>query len=174
MGKKKSKASLNAFIERLKKRGLKDPKITPDGRVTANVPLSQIRTVPYDPEIIEMGGEKSFAQFIHRCLQTMGLGTSPENNYEWDVKSMMSWFDPQQPEKFPILEPGPGRIEEPIYVFGISKLRGKPFTWAVAAEVDDVLRGCHVKYEKEWAQEYCGYIQRGIIDRLNAEKNPEN
>src|SRR5665213_661823 len=173
MGKKKPKKVHNAFIEKLKNKGLKDIKITPDGKVTANVPLNQVRETPYDPEVIEMGGEKSFARFIHQCLRKMGLGTSPENNYEWDVKCMMSWWDPKQPEKFPRFQPGPGRFEEPVYVFVITQIAGKPFQWLIAAEVDDILRGCHVKYENYWVPEYCGYIQTGIIDRLNAQKNSE-
>ncbi len=140
------------------------------GMKTVRVSQENIRTNPYDPRVIQEGGLKSFAKFIHKCLSQKGLGTSQKNNYEWGVRAMMAWFDMKQPNAFPLFEPGPGRIEEPVYVFYISKVGNRPIQWLVAAEVDDILRGCHLQYDPIWAKEYCKCIQVGLLDRL-AQKN---
>jgi hypothetical protein len=130
------------------------------------VPIENIRSTPYDPRVIREGGLKSFTRFIHYCLRLKGLGTSPDNHYEWEARSRMAYIDLAHMDWFPLFDFKPGRLEEPVYVFRITRVGGKPLQWIVAAEVEDILRGKHVLFEGIWAQEYAQCIQKGILDRL--------
>ncbi len=131
------------------------------------IPTENIRESPYDQRVVQEGGLKSYVQFIHRCLRLKGLGTSRKNNYEWGARSVMAWYDPAQNHRFPLFDPGPGRIEEPVYVFYITKVGGKPLRWIAAAEVEDILRGNHIRSEPFWKKDYTEYVQAGILDRLD-------
>ena len=169
--KKKNNMASNPFIEKLKRNGVSDIRITEDGKIFGNIDRNRIITNEYDPSVIQEGGLESYIKFIHKCLKLKGLGVSPETNYEWHAKSMMAWFDPKQPHLFPLFEYKPGRIEEPVYVFFITKIGDKPFDWMVAAEVEDILKGIHVKYERYLLEDFTGYVQAGILDVLNAHKS---
>lgn len=138
----------------------------PEGK-TEKVAIDSLRSSPYNEAVIQEGGLKSYAKFVHHCLRLKGLGTSRENNYEWGVKSVMGWFDPSHPEWFPLFDPGPGRIEEPLYVFYITKVGDRPLRWICAAEVEDVLRGCHLFGEPVWIKDVAECIQKGILDRMD-------
>jgi hypothetical protein len=69
-----------------------------------------------------------------------------------------------------LFDPGPGRIEEPLYVFYITKVGDRPLRWICAAEVEDVLRGCHIRSEPFWIKDVAECIQKGILDRMD---NPQ-
>jgi hypothetical protein len=137
---------------------------------TVNIPVDQILETPYNQQVIKEGGLKSYVQFIHHCLRLKGLGTSPKTNYEWGAKSVMGWWDLEHQDQFPLFEPGPKRLEEPLYVFYITQVGKTPLRWVAAAEVDDVLRGCHIDAEPFWVKDYTDCVQKGILDRL---KNPQ-
>jgi hypothetical protein len=169
---KKHNVASNPFIEKMKKKGLKNFKVIDEKTIKAEIPLNQIAETPYDPAVIKEGGLESFAKFIHKCLKLKGFGTSPETTYEFEAKAMMSWIDLKHLDKFPIFEKGPGMIEEPVYVFKITKIGGEPFQWLCAAEVEDILRGCHIKYESVWLPDHLNYIQVGILDRLDKPDSP--
>lgn len=131
------------------------------------IDASEIKGMDYDPRVIEMGGEQYFLKFVYYCLDRMGLGTSPENNFEWDVKTFNKfWCDPEDAKNFPLSEPGPGRVQIPVYLFMISKVRGKPLKWACYAVVEEVLRGSLINYQEEYIKDYCRQIQSGILDKL--------
>ena len=138
-------------------------------RTRALVPLENIRTLPYNQGVLEEGGLKSYVKFMHRCLRRKGLGVSPSTRYEWGAKAMMAWIDFSRLSLFPLFEPGPGRFEEPVYVFYITRVGKTPIQWVAAAEVPDIQRGCHLEFGGVWAEDYLRCIQVGLLDRL---KNP--
>ncbi len=127
----------------------------------------QVRGFDYDPETIEIGGEETFIRIIHYCMNLKGLGTSPENNFEWSATTHNGyWCDPDDADHFPLTEPGPGRVRVPTYVFLVSKIRGKDFTWGCYAVVEEVLRGIFTRHQAEYIEMYCDQIQKGILDKI--------
>lgn len=130
-----------------------------------------IQGMDYDPKTIELGGEETFIRIIHYCMNLKGLGTSRENNFDWGARTHNRfWCDPDDVKNFPLTEPGPGRVRVPTYVFMVTKIRGKDFTWACYAVVEEVLRGIFTKYQKEYLEMYCEQIQKGILDKLEGNK----
>jgi hypothetical protein len=139
--------------------------LTPEQKVEM-VPIDNLIDLPINQEVIQEGGLKSFVKFMHKCLRQKGLGISKGTNYVWAARSMMAWIDFKQFHRFPLFDPGPDRMEEPVYVFYISEVGGQPVQWIAAAEVDDVLRGCHVEFQPIWADEFAKCIQVGLLDRI--------
>jgi hypothetical protein len=175
MAKKKSKGGTNPFMERFKNGG--GPLIRAEVEGVGNqwVDPNKVRGMEYDPEVIKMGGAEYFKRFIHRSLYANGLGLSPENNFEWGLRTTNQfWCDPHADTRnFPLKEPGPGRVRIPVYFFAITHIRKKPFKWATFAVVEEVLRGTLVRYEEHWIEQYNREIKIGILDKLNLPPNAE-
>lgn len=126
-----------------------------------------IQGMDYDPETIKIGGEEAFIRNIHYAMNLMGLGTSPENNFEWGAKTHNGyWCDPNDVKNFPLTGPAPGRVMVPTYIFMVTKIRGKNFTWGCYAVVEEVLRGAFTKFQREYLEMYCEQIQKGILDKM--------
>lgn len=135
----------------------------------AQIPAENIHTLPYHQGVLREGGLKSYVKFMHRCLRQKGLGTSPATRYQWGARTMMAWIDFTRPSLFPLFEPGPGRFEEPVYVFYVTQVGKTPIQWVAAAEVVDIQKGCHLEFGGIWTEEYLRCVQVGLLDRL---KNP--
>lgn len=133
------------------------------------IPLENIGTLPYHQGVLQEGGLRSYVKFMHRCLRRKGLGASPSTRYQWGARAMMAWIDFTRPSQFPLFDPGPGRIEEPVYVFYVTEVGKTPIQWVAAAEVVDIQKGCHLEYGGYWTEEYLRCVQVGLLDRL---KNP--
>ncbi len=167
--KKKSNGGTNPFMENSKEGGGGLVRAEVEGFGNKWIDPRKVKGLDYDPEVIKMGGSEYFKRFIHRSLYANGLGLSPENNFQWDVRTFNKfWCDPNDSLNFPLHEPGPGRVRVPVYLFMITKIRGKEFKWATFAVVEEVLRGVLSNHEVFWIEEYNRQIKKGILDKLQS------
>lgn len=164
---KKSHGGTNPFMENFKNKQPRFIKVEVEGQGYRWVDANKVQGLPpYDPETIKMGGAKVFTDFIHQCLHGKGIGVSPGNYFEWDMRTYDKFYcDVNEPETFPFTEPGPGRFVVPVYFFMITAIDGKPFDWACYAEVEKVLRGYLTRHQDFWLEEYGRQIQKGILDK---------